>query len=106
VICVVVLLRDSKVLIQKRYRPDKGKIFEFPCGHLELGENLIDACSRELQEELGLTELKALFHTVLENVVGGSVGFVVFECPDHKNPKVIDPRRKQEFFWLSVAEVL
>lgn len=105
-ICVAVLVREGKVLIQKRYRPNKGMIFEFPCGRTELGENLTNACSRELQEELGLTELKVLFHTVLENVEGESVGFVVFECPSNKNPEIIDPRRKQEFYWLSVDEVL
>lgn len=46
--------RDGKVLLVERAKPPKG-IWAFPGGHVELGETLEQAATRELQEETGMS---------------------------------------------------
>ncbi|MCW4050224.1 MAG: NUDIX domain-containing protein [Candidatus Bathyarchaeota archaeon] len=53
----LILLRDGKLLVERRTMDkltDPGVVV-VPGGHVEEGESLVDACRRELREELGLT---------------------------------------------------
>ena len=53
----VIVARDGSLLVERRKltkETDPGKI-AIPGGHVEDGESLLDACRRELREELGLT---------------------------------------------------
>ena len=55
---VVGVLTDAggRVLIQRRaVKAHQGGLWEFPGGKRELGETVLDALQRELQEELGIT---------------------------------------------------
>ena len=50
----VLVLRDGGILlVRRRYPPYAGK-WSIPGGHVELGESLLDAAVRELEEETGL----------------------------------------------------
>jgi 8-oxo-dGTP diphosphatase len=51
-----IILKDGKVLVEKRKmnkKVDPGRII-IPGGHVEEGENALDACKKELKEELGI----------------------------------------------------
>ena len=43
---------DGKVLLQTTTGADRS--FAFPGGHVEIGETLIDAFKREIEEEIGI----------------------------------------------------
>ncbi|MCL4360495.1 NUDIX domain-containing protein [Patescibacteria group bacterium] len=50
------LIRDQKILLSRRYRTgyEDGK-YSVPAGHVEDGETLTEAASREVGEEIGLS---------------------------------------------------
>ena len=53
----LIVAEGGRVLVERRKltkRTDPGKV-AIPGGHVEEGESLAEACSRELSEELGLT---------------------------------------------------
>lgn len=64
-----VLIRDGKILLVKRgYPPAVGK-WSLPGGVIEAGESLVDAATRELEEETGLRARPLGVVWVLNNVV-------------------------------------
>lgn len=53
-VCALVLTEDSKVILEKIYRPGPEKIlFELPGGGLEKGESPTEGIKRELLTEIG-----------------------------------------------------
>jgi ADP-ribose pyrophosphatase YjhB (NUDIX family) len=53
----VIVLNGAQVLLIRRGKPPKMNQWSLPGGHLELGETLHAAASREVQEETGLSVL-------------------------------------------------
>ena len=54
-VCVVPLLEDGSVLIERQFRyPIGQELLEAPAGKLEAGENPLDCAKRELLEECGV----------------------------------------------------
>lgn len=100
-----VVVREGKVLIQKRFRPEKGMIFEFPGGSVDAGESGEQAAIRELWEETGLINLKRLGHHQEKNDFGGEIHYVVLAASTGIEPQMIDPERQQTFYWLEPSEV-
>ena len=99
--CAVVI-RDNKILIQKRYR--KGRfVFEFPMGRVEEGESFQEAAIRELKEE---TSLDGTFKSleVLQNKLGDKIAFVTLSISDTAIP-LSDENRKQEYFWFKWKDI-
>ena len=54
-----VMLRDACVLLARRSagRRNYPNLWSFPGGHVERGENFVQALHRELQEEIGVVPL-------------------------------------------------
>ena len=51
---VIAQLPDGRLLLEKQYRHSLGKsLYEFPAGHVDLGEAPKDTARRELEEETG-----------------------------------------------------
>ncbi|CAK2423748.1 hypothetical protein VCRA2113O415_180035 [Vibrio crassostreae] len=59
-IAMAVVVRDGKVLVQKRFRHGQGMVFEFPGGSVDPGESGSQAEIRELWEETSLKDLQLL----------------------------------------------
>jgi 8-oxo-dGTP diphosphatase len=65
-VVAALIVRDSKLLVCQRRRDDSNALqWEFPGGKVEPGESLVEALTRELFEELGVTATigKELFRT-------------------------------------------
>ena len=57
----VLVWRDRQLLLGKRIMKDQRSCWQFPGGHLEKHESVIECASREVREETGL-KIKALRH--------------------------------------------
>ncbi|MBA5764375.1 NUDIX hydrolase [Vibrio sp. 404] len=100
-LAMAVVVKQGKVLVQKRYRADKGMILEFPGGKVQLGETGTDAAIRELKEETGLSGLAHTATYTKVNEMGGRIYFVIFRAKTEVEPSLADASRLQEFSWLS-----
>lgn len=70
----LLLIRDGKILLGKRRNTDYADgHWHVPGGHMEEGENIIDALIREMDEEIGITIEPydvELAHAVQDNGTG------------------------------------
>ena len=74
----VVIIKDGKILLEKRkYEPGKGK-WSIPGGLVELGENVEQTVIREVKEETGLDVEKPEHIDVVDNVVRDENGEVKY----------------------------
>lgn len=104
-IAMAVVVREGKVLIQKRFRHRQGMVFEFPGGSVDPGESGSQAAIRELWEETGLKDLQLLgTHQALNNF-GGEIHYVVLHADLNNEPKMVDAERQQTFYWLEPSAI-
>ncbi len=104
-IAVAVVIRDGKVLVQQRYRAAAGMVYEFPCGAVDAGETFDEAAMRELREETGLTGCSHVCTSAGVSGDGRRIGYVVLHCSSEQQPQMVNPARKQTFYWFDFSEV-
>ncbi|WP_165311654.1 NUDIX hydrolase [Vibrio ziniensis] len=102
---MAVVIRDGKVLLQERFRRNIGMVFEFPGGSVDMGESGEQAAIRELWEETGLRDVQLIGSHSLINEFGGFIHYVVLAAQPGVTPQVIDPVRKQTFYWFAFNEI-
>ncbi|OLQ89682.1 DNA mismatch repair protein MutT [Vibrio panuliri] len=100
-LAMAVVVKQGKVLVQKRYRAEKGMVLEFPGGKVGLDETGTDAAIRELAEETGIRGLKHTATYTKVNQLGGRIYFVILRANEGVEPKASDASIKQEFSWMS-----
>jgi len=102
----LILIRGRKVLVERR-RPDRATYpgaVVIPGGHVEAGESYVEACRRELVEELGVDCHSFTFYDRI---------LCVTDVEDQMNRWYIcedwagEPRciEAAEIFWIGRAEV-
>jgi 8-oxo-dGTP diphosphatase len=101
VACAVVI-RDDKILIQKRLRQGRF-VFEFPMGKVEENESFEEAAMRELREETGLNSSFVEIEVLVSNN-NDEIAFVVLEISQNSIP-LSDKHRKQKYFWFHWNEI-
>ena len=99
-IAMAVVVREGKVLIQKRFRHRQGMVFEFPGGSVDPGESGSQAAIRELWEETGLKDLQLLGTHKGQSDFSGEIHYVVLRADLSNEPKMVDADRQQTFYWL------
>ena len=102
---MAVVVKHSRVLMQKRFRKSRGMVFEFPGGSIDSGESAERAAVRELSEETGLNLKEVIGLYQYDNEYGGKIHFVILRAISSTVPVATDPLRKQTFFWFSATEV-
>jgi len=53
----MVLIQENKILLNRRNDTQYKGVYSLVCGHVEKGENVINALLREAKEEIGITIL-------------------------------------------------
>ena len=53
----MVLIQENKILLNRRNETQYKGVYSLVCGHVEKGENVINALLREAKEEIGITIL-------------------------------------------------
>ena len=104
-IAMAVVVREGKVLIQKRFRHRQGMVFEFPGGSVDPGESGSEAAIRELWEETGIKDLQLLGTHKGQNYFGGEIHYVVLRADLNNEPKMVDAERQQTFYWLEPSAI-
>ncbi len=104
-ISMAVVVREGKVLVQERFRRNKGMVFEFPGGSVDKGESGEQAAVRELWEETGVREVDLIGSHSLVNEFGGSIHYVVFLAQPEAIPQIVDPVRQQTFHWFNLNDI-
>lgn len=104
-IALAVVIRSNLALVQRRYRHERGFVYEFPGGSPETGESWCEAASRELFEETGLVELICKGQVVKPSIVGSQIAFVVFLSDKKQVPTVVDRSRQQIFYWFEACKI-
>lgn len=104
-IAIAVVVRNGKVLVQNRYRRNVGMVFEFPCGKVDDGETFAEAAVRELYEETGMTGCKPVASIKSVSRDDSELGYVILHGSDDQEPKMVNPARKQTFFWFVPDEI-
>ena len=99
-LAMAAVVRDGRVLVQRRHRRGAGFVHEFPGGAVEAGETWESAAVRELVEETGLREADAVARFVHRAEGGRRIGFVVLDSRSDAPPVRTDERRRQSFLWL------
>ena len=103
--CPIAVLVNSnnEVLIGLRhYTPDKWKdisVWTCPGGRCDEGETIEKTLRREIEEEVGITEL--IIDEYLGDIAGAKEGDVVpmFLCRTMEEPKLMEPHKFSEWSW-------
>lgn len=102
---MAVVVRDGKILVQERFRHNKGMVHEFPGGSIDEGETPEQAAMRELWEETGLENLELVTSHKSVNEFGTEIHYVILNAPLAVEPQAVNPARKQTFFWFKPQEI-
>ncbi len=99
----VIVLKDGKVLFQKRKGAHGEGTWSFPGGHLEFNESWEECAKRETMEEFGVS-IKNVRFAGLTNDIHTSEGkhyitiFMLSEL-DSGEPRIMEPHRTVEIGW-------
>lgn len=104
-VAMAVVVRNGNVLIQRRFRQDKGMVYEFPGGTIDEGESPEQTARRELFEEVGLQSGALLGVHEATNQWGGKIYYVVLSALAAQEPRAVDPRRRQSFYWFALRDM-
>ncbi len=106
-----VIIKDGKILLEKRKNePGKGK-WSIPGGLVELGETIEQTAIREVKEETGLEVEKPEHIDVVDNVVRDENGevqyhFVIIDCFVKLKGGTLEARSDaEELRWVAFDEV-
>jgi ADP-ribose pyrophosphatase YjhB (NUDIX family) len=106
---VAFIFKGDKLLIGLRnYTPDKWKkisVWTAPGGRCDEGETLETTLRREVEEEVGITDLKIIKY--LGTVPGAKEGDVVyvFKAETNQEPKLMEPEKFSEWKWCPISEI-
>lgn len=106
---MALIFKNNQLLIGLRnYTPDKWKVVSVwttPGGRSEKGETIESTLRREVEEEVGIIDLK--INEFLGEFPGAKEGDLVyvFKCSTSKEPKLLEPEKFSEWRWSDVKDI-
>jgi 8-oxo-dGTP diphosphatase len=107
IIVAAVLRSKDKVLLCHRSptRESFPNVWDFAGGHVEPGETQLEALSRELYEELGVTPIQLSPQPII-SLVGDDFDLTVWECVMWSGEVANrEPREHDEICWFTRADL-
>jgi 8-oxo-dGTP diphosphatase len=107
---IAIMMRDGKILVGLRnYTKDKWKeisVWTVPGGRCDKGETIKEALTREIQEEVGITEFEIV--DFIGEVPGAKEGDIVpmFFCTTKQDFKLMEPEKFSEWRWVLKDEYI
>ncbi|GBK65290.1 NUDIX domain-containing protein [Paenibacillus macerans] len=108
VIVSVSIISNGKILMIKEYKPNAYNKWNFPSGHIEWGEDILNAACREVKEETGL-DINLLSTTGVYNFLSLSkdhiilfhfIGEIIGGSLLLEEQKIIDSK------WVTINDIL
>jgi len=105
----VLVWREKQLLLGKRLADNQDICWQFPGGHLENNESVIDCAVREVQEETGL-EVKSLRHLGFTNntfVIGQRQYITLLVSCDYKSgvAQTLEPDKCEQWQWFDYRKL-
>ena len=107
---IAIIMRDGKILTGLRnYRKDKWKeisVWTIPGGRCDKGETIKETLTREIEEEVGITEFEII------DFIGETPGakeediVPIFFCTTKQDFKLMEPEKFSEWRWISKDEYI
>ena len=101
--------KDDLLLLGKRVNPDGEGVWQFPGGHLEVGESVSSCAKREVEEEAGIeiNELKHLGYTNDVFTVSGRHYVTLFVSAKYSGGDltVMEPDKCECWHWFKSDEL-
>ena len=105
IVCVDIFLRKGKEFLLMRRQNTKSHDgeFELPGGHLEEGEDLLDAMIREAKEELEISLKRDDLHLnhIMHHYNKGRLNFIYEADASNLNPIIGEPEKCSELRWVT-----
>ena len=104
------MMREGKILTGFRhYTKDKWKkisVWTVPGGRCDKGETIREALTREIQEEVGITEFEIV--DFIGEVSGAKEGDIVpiFLCTTKQDFILMEPEKFSEWRWITKDEYI
>ena len=101
---LAIIIRDAKILLGHRHYK-RISVWISPGGRCDEGETLEETLHREIEEEIGVTNLT--INDYLGELEGANAGdnVFVFLCEIHQEEKLIEPDKFSEWRWFNKEEV-
>lgn len=100
-------LKDNKILLGKRLSKTGFGTWGLPGGHLEPGENLIEAAKREVLEETGINVIELEFLQLLNDPRQDEhyiqINFLAKKWQGE--PEVMEPEKCERWEWFKLDEL-
>ncbi len=99
----VIVKRDGKILMGKRLNAVGAGTYGVPGGHLELGEQIVPAAKRELEEETGLKANDLELISVVNTPGPDHYIHFLFQCVEFEGePQNTEPDKCEGWEWFEV----
>lgn len=100
----VIVVRDTKVLLGKRKNSHGDGDWNFPGGHLEWGESIIECAQREVMEETGLIVVPYMYgpftNDIFEKEGKHYLTAFVIAHSEVGTPQVLEPQKCDQWGWF------
>lgn len=100
----VIIIKNNKVLLGKRFGSHGEGTWQFPGGHLEFNESLENCAKREVSEEVGLEIANVRFGALTNDIFHqeNKHYITIFMVADYLDgqPQNLEPQKSREWDWF------
>lgn len=107
-VCIMINSSDNVLLLRRSNTNYECGKYEFPSGHVEVNETLLEAVVRETKEETGLTiNINDLSYIgCVDNNKSGKHLNLLFKTNKYiGEPKLIDGEESDDIIWKNIQEL-